>query len=83
MKQTSVACFHLRCAIPEELPVHCQNDPEAPVPCVCTYLPPALQGGGPAERGGSPQHVLQALHLLCAGVQPHRQKGASASTGAY
>jgi hypothetical protein len=53
-----------RCSFPEELPVDSQNDPEEVVPSVRAHLPPAFLGSGAARGGSTPQHELQALHLL-------------------
>ncbi|XP_051667898.1 MOB kinase activator 1A isoform X3 [Manacus candei] len=59
-----------RCPLSQELHVGGQDDPEAALPCLRPHLPPALRLGDPAAGGGPSQHLLQALHLLRAGVQP-------------
>ena len=72
-----------RCAVPEEFPVDLSHDPEASVPRVRPHLPPAFPQSGAAPGGGAPQHVLQTLHLLCAGIQPGGQAGACAHAGPH
>lgn len=51
----------------QELHVSGQDDPEAAVPRVRSHLPPALRFRHAAAGGSPPQHLLQALYLLCAG----------------
>ena len=72
-----------RRAVPAQLPVDGEDDPEAPVPRVRTHLPPALPAGDPAGGGGSPQHLLQTLHLLRARVRPRRQTRTRPPAGAH
>lgn len=61
-------CLTARCAIPEKLLGDGKDDPQAAVPCVRTYLPPALPRGGAAGRGGASQHLIQTLHILRTGT---------------
>lgn len=72
-----------RSAISQKFPVYCQNHTKKTVSCVCPHLPPALQGSGSTERGGPSQHLLQALYLLCPGVQPHWAPRAGTATGTH
>ena len=69
-----------RCPISKKLLIHCQDNSETLVSCLRPYLPSALQGGGPVEWRGSPQHFLQTLHLLCAGVQSYWSQGIGPSS---
>lgn len=57
-----------RRTVSEELSNHCQDDIKATVPRVCTYLSPTLPRGGTAGRRGPSEHIVQAFHLLRAGV---------------
>lgn len=72
-----------RRAVPEELPDHRQDDTEAAVPRLRSHLSPALPGSRAARRGSASQHVLQALHLLRAGVPAHRPARVGALAGAH
>lgn len=67
-----------RCPFSQELHVCGQDHPEATLPCVCPHLPPALRFRHAAAGGGTPQHLLQALYLLCAGEVQNGRSAASA-----
>lgn len=72
-----------RRAVPQELPDHRQDHPQAAVSRLRPHLPPALSRGGAVERGGAPQHILQALHLLRTGIRPDRPPRAGTAAGAH
>lgn len=61
-------CDSLRGSFPKELHVGGQDNFEETVPCLRSHLPPALWFCYPAAGGGAPQHLFQALYLLCSGV---------------
>lgn len=65
---------HFRRPFSQELHVGGQDDPEASVPRLRPHLPPALRFRHAAAGGGPPQHLFQALYLLCAGELPNSSR---------
>lgn len=75
--------FVFRRSIPKELSCHRQDDPEATVSGVCTHLPPTFPRSSKPWRRGTLEHIVQALHLFCSGVQLDWQARAAATGRAY
>ena len=70
-----------RCAISKEFSHNRKDHFKKTVPSVRTYLSSTFQGSCAAQRGGPSQHILQAFHLLCAGVQSDRTTRTRSVTG--